>query len=93
LREAYAEIRELEWALGRKTMEVEILRAAQEIIKKTRRCAENALEMLREGQAAALRAQMAWPEAFKDPMHWYQSVCPGEHGRRAQGVRRDQRDV
>src|SRR4030095_3847033 len=31
LREAYAKIRELERALGRKTMEVEILRAAQEI--------------------------------------------------------------
>jgi transposase-like protein len=30
LREAYAKIRELERALGRKTMEVEILRAAQE---------------------------------------------------------------
>src|SRR2546423_3274526 len=39
LREAYAKIRELERALGRKTMEVEILRAAQEIVKKTRRCA------------------------------------------------------
>ena len=35
LREAYAKIRELERALGRKTMEVEILRAAQEIVKKT----------------------------------------------------------
>lgn len=35
LREAYARIRELERALGRKTMEVEILRAAQEIVKKT----------------------------------------------------------
>jgi hypothetical protein len=34
LREAYVKIRELERALGRKTMEVEILRAAQEIIKK-----------------------------------------------------------
>jgi hypothetical protein len=32
-REAYARIRELERALGRKTMEVEILRAAQEIVK------------------------------------------------------------
>ena len=32
LREAYAKIRELERALGRKTMEVEILRAAQEIV-------------------------------------------------------------
>ena len=35
LREAYAKIRELERALGRKTMEVDILRAAQEIVKKT----------------------------------------------------------
>ena len=35
LREAYAKIRELERALGRKTMENEILRAAQEIVKKT----------------------------------------------------------
>src|SRR5437016_13462897 len=34
LREAYAKIRELERALGRKTMEVGILRAAQEIVKK-----------------------------------------------------------
>jgi hypothetical protein len=35
LREAYAKIRDLERALGRKTMEVEILRTAQEIVKKT----------------------------------------------------------
>ena len=35
LREAYARIRDLERALGRKTMEVEILRAAQEVVKKT----------------------------------------------------------
>jgi hypothetical protein len=35
---------------------------------------QHTLDMLREGQAAALRAQMAWPEAFKDPMRWYQSV-------------------
>ena len=34
LREAYAKIRELERALGRKTMEVEILRVAQEDVKK-----------------------------------------------------------
>src|SRR5262249_22622437 len=32
LRDAYARIRELERALGRKTMEVEILQAAQEIV-------------------------------------------------------------
>jgi transposase len=41
LREAYAKIPELERALGRKTMEVEILCAAQEIVKKRRRCAES----------------------------------------------------
>src|SRR6266850_2411412 len=41
LREAYAKIRELERALGRKTMEVEILRVAQEVVKKRRRCAES----------------------------------------------------
>src|SRR5437588_8001259 len=41
LREAYAKIRELERALGWKTMEVEILRAAQEIVKKRRPCAED----------------------------------------------------
>src|SRR3989442_10856008 len=35
LREAYAKIPELQRALGRETMEVEILRAAQEIGKKT----------------------------------------------------------
>ncbi len=34
LRDAYARIRELERALGRKTMEVEILQAAQEVVKK-----------------------------------------------------------
>ena len=35
LREAQARIRELERALGRKTMEVEILRAAQDVVKKS----------------------------------------------------------
>ncbi len=35
VREAYARIRELERALGRKTMEVEILRAAQGVVKNT----------------------------------------------------------
>src|ERR687896_2315660 len=35
LREAYAKIRELERALGQKTMEIEILRAAQDVVKKT----------------------------------------------------------
>jgi len=41
LREADAKIRELERALGRKTMEGEILRAAQEVIRKRRSCAES----------------------------------------------------
>jgi len=36
---------------------------------------QSALDMMRESQAAALRAQMAWPEVFKDPMRWYQSLC------------------
>ena len=35
LREAYAKIRELERALGRTPMEVEIRRAAQEVVKTT----------------------------------------------------------
>ena len=35
LASAQARIRELERALGRKTMEVEILRAAQEVVKKS----------------------------------------------------------
>jgi len=35
LREAYARIRELERLLGRKQMEVEILQAAQEVVKKS----------------------------------------------------------
>lgn len=35
LREAQGRIRDLERALGRKTMEVEILRAAQEVLKKS----------------------------------------------------------
>lgn len=36
LQAAHARIRELERALGRKTMENEILRAAQEVVKKSR---------------------------------------------------------
>lgn len=44
---------------------------------------QNALDIVREGQAAVLRAQMAWPEVFKDPMRWYQSVCQESmHGAR-----------
>jgi hypothetical protein len=47
----------------------------QETARLFTRMQQSALEALREGQAAALRAQMAWPEMFKDPMRWYQSVC------------------
>jgi hypothetical protein len=36
---------------------------------------QSTLDMMRQSQAAAVRAQMAWPEAFKDPLRWYQSVC------------------
>ena len=36
---------------------------------------QRTLDILREGHEAGLRAQMSWPEAFKDPMRWYQSVC------------------
>jgi hypothetical protein len=36
---------------------------------------QTTLDMFRESQSAALRAQMAWPEMFKDPIRWYQSVC------------------
>src|SRR5919108_1146452 len=35
---------------------------------------QSTLDMMRESQGAALRAQMAWPEVFKDPLRWYQSV-------------------
>src|SRR4029434_5291045 len=46
LREAYAKIRELERALGRKTMEVEILRAAQEVEKKNAGVAQRVRTMM-----------------------------------------------
>jgi hypothetical protein len=36
---------------------------------------QSTLDMMRQSQAVAVRAQMAWPEAFKDPLRWYQSVC------------------
>jgi len=48
LREAYAKIRELERALGRKTMEVEILRTAQEIVKNDRARRRRARSFLRK---------------------------------------------
>jgi len=50
----------------------------QETTRIFMRMQQSALEVLREGQAAALRAQMAWPEAFKDPMRWYQMQSSAE---------------
>jgi len=40
LREAHQRIRELERLLGKKQMEIEILQAAQEVVKKVRGCAK-----------------------------------------------------
>lgn len=36
---------------------------------------QSTMDMMRESQAAALRCQMVWPEVFKDPLRWYQTVC------------------
>ena len=49
---------------------------------------QSTMDVIRESQAAALRAQMAWPEVFKDPLRWYQSVCQEsmEGARKAFGV-------
>lgn len=49
---------------------------------------QSTMDMMRESQAAALRAQMTWPEVFKDPLRWYQSVCHEsmEGARKAFGV-------
>jgi transposase len=41
LREAYAKIRELERLLGKKQMEIEILQAAQDVVKKIPGCAKD----------------------------------------------------
>jgi hypothetical protein len=32
----------------------------------------HAMDMAREAQAAALRAQAAWPDTFRDPVAWYE---------------------
>jgi hypothetical protein len=53
-------------------LSIETLRESARIFMQMQ---QSALEMMRQAQAAALRAQMTWPEAFKDPMRWYQSVC------------------
>lgn len=51
------------------------MEAVQESTRLLMQMQQSAMEMMRESQAAALRAQMAWPEVFKDPLRWYQSVC------------------
>ena len=51
------------------------METVQESARVVMQMQQSTLDVLREGQAAALRAQMAWPEVFKDPMRWYQSVC------------------
>jgi hypothetical protein len=47
---------------------------AQESSRLLMRLQQSGMEMLREGQTAALRSQMAWPELFTDPMRWYRAV-------------------
>jgi hypothetical protein len=32
------------------------------------------MDVARESQAALLRSQMVWPEAFTDPLRWYRSM-------------------
>ena len=51
------------------------METAQESARLFLRLQQNTLDMLRESQAAALRCQLVWPEVFKDPLRWYQSVC------------------
>lgn len=51
------------------------MEAVQESTRLLMQIQQRTMDMMRESQAAALRAQMAWPEVFKDPLHWYQSVC------------------
>ena len=47
---------------------------AQETSRLLMRLQQSTMDMLREGQTAALRCQMVWPEAFTDPMRWYRAV-------------------
>lgn len=47
---------------------------AQESSRLLMRLSQSSMEMLREGQTAALRCQMVWPEVFTDPMRWYRAV-------------------
>ena len=46
------------------------------------------MDVAREGQAALLRSQMVWPEAFTDPLRWYRSMFQEslEGARKAYGV-------
>jgi hypothetical protein len=64
------------------------MEAVQESTRLFMQLQQSSMEMMRESQAAALRAQMAWPEVFKDPLRWYQSVCQEsmEGARKAFGV-------
>ena len=36
---------------------------------------QSVMQIMRENAAAAMRAQIAWPEVFADPLRWYHSVC------------------
>lgn len=47
---------------------------AQESSHLFMRLQQSGMEMMREGQTAALRCQMVWPEAFTDPMRWYRAI-------------------
>lgn len=64
------------------------METAQESAKLFLQLQQSTMDMIRESQAAALRAQMVWPEVFKDPLRWYQVVCQEsmEGARKAFGV-------
>ena len=57
--------------------EVEVAPREIKLAAGLRKLIEDACEFDSESavEPPALRAQMAWPEVFKDPMRWYQSVC------------------
>jgi hypothetical protein len=55
--------------------------AAKESVKLFAELQQNALDALRDSQAATLRWQAAWQEAPKDPVAWYQkTVVSGVEG-------------
>ena len=64
------------------------LETAQETTRLFLQLQQSMIDMLRESQAATLRCQMSWPEVFKDPLRWYQSVWQEsmEGARKAFGV-------